>query len=68
MGGQGIRRRANRMPGWSSSSWIQARGSAAQAPVSPRGRVDGWVAGLLATDDRFPVASPVRDEAVGDRV
>ena len=30
-----------------------------QALTSPRGRDDGWVAGLLATDDRSPVAWPV---------
>lgn len=30
-----------------------------QALTSPRGRDDGWVAGLLATDDRTPVDWPV---------
>lgn len=30
-----------------------------QALTSPRGRDDGWLAGLLATDDRAPVAWPV---------
>lgn len=30
-----------------------------QALTSPRGRYDGWIAGLLATDDRTPVAWPV---------
>lgn len=29
-----------------------------QALTSPRGRDDGWVAGLLSTDDRTPVAWP----------
>lgn len=32
-----------------------------QALTSPRGRDDGWIAGLLATDDRTPVAWPVLD-------
>jgi RimJ/RimL family protein N-acetyltransferase len=32
-----------------------------QALTSPRGRDDGWLAGLLATDDRTPVAWPVLD-------
>ena len=32
-----------------------------QALTSPRGRDDGWVAGLLATDDRVPVAWPIFD-------
>ena len=31
------------------------------ALTSPRGRDDGWFAGLLATDDRMPVAWPVLD-------
>lgn len=31
-----------------------------RALTSPRGRDDGWVAGLLATDDRAPVEWPVR--------
>lgn len=30
-----------------------------QALTSPRGRDDGWMAGLLATDDRTPVEWPV---------
>lgn len=30
-----------------------------QALTSPRGRDDGWLAGLLPTDDRAPVAWPV---------
>lgn len=30
-----------------------------QALTSPRGRDDGWIAGLLATDDRAPVDWPV---------
>lgn len=30
-----------------------------QALTSPRGRDDGWLAGLLPTDDRTPVAWPV---------
>ncbi len=34
-------------------------GLARQALTSPRGRDDGWVAGLLATDDRSPVDWPV---------
>ncbi|MFY9714862.1 MAG: GNAT family protein [Microbacterium sp.] len=29
-----------------------------QALTSPRGRDDGWMAGLLATDDRTPVEWP----------
>lgn len=32
-----------------------------QAAANPRGRHDGWVAGLLPTDDRSPVAWPVLD-------
>lgn len=32
-----------------------------QALTSPRGRDDGWMAGLLATDDRTPVDWPVLD-------
>ncbi|MFD5215568.1 GNAT family N-acetyltransferase [Microbacterium sp. NPDC058345] len=32
-----------------------------QAESSPRGRDDGWIAGLLADDDRAPVAWPVLD-------
>lgn len=32
-----------------------------QALTSPRGRDDGWVAGLLASDDRTPVAWSVLD-------
>ncbi|GAB3600461.1 GNAT family N-acetyltransferase [Microbacterium tumbae] len=32
-----------------------------QALISPRGRDDGWMAGLLATDDRTPVDWPVLD-------
>ncbi|WP_102192425.1 GNAT family N-acetyltransferase [Microbacterium aurantiacum] len=30
-----------------------------QALTSPRGRDDGWMAGLLATDDRTPVEWPI---------
>lgn len=30
--------------------------------TSPRGRDDGWFAGLLATDDRMPVDWPVLDD------
>lgn len=33
------------------------------ALTSPRGRDDGWFAGLLATDDRKPVDWPVLDSA-----
>lgn len=32
-----------------------------QALVGPRGRDDGWIAGLLATDDRMPHPWPVLD-------
>jgi len=32
-----------------------------QALVGPRGRDDGWIAGLLATDDRMPQPWPVLD-------
>jgi RimJ/RimL family protein N-acetyltransferase len=34
-------------------------GTLRQALSDPRGRHDGWVAGLLATDDRMPRAWPV---------
>lgn len=33
-----------------------------QGLTSPRGRDDGWSAGLLATDDRTPVPWPVLDD------
>ncbi|HWS51146.1 MAG TPA: GNAT family N-acetyltransferase [Microbacterium sp.] len=38
-----------------------------QALVSPRGRDDGWSAGLLSTDDRSPVAWPVLNASDGGR-
>ncbi|MDR6866252.1 RimJ/RimL family protein N-acetyltransferase [Microbacterium resistens] len=34
-------------------------GTLRQALTSPRGRDDGWFAGLLRTDDRTPVAWPI---------
>lgn len=34
-----------------------------QALTSPRGRDDGWVAGLLPADDRTPVTWPILEEA-----
>lgn len=34
-----------------------------QSLADPRGRHDGWVAGLLADDDRAPVPWPALDEA-----
>lgn len=38
---------------------FQYEGLMRQALTSPRGRDDGWAAGLLASDDRMPVAWPV---------
>lgn len=37
-------------------------GTLRQGHSSPRGRADAWVAGLLRTDDRFPVQWPVFDD------
>lgn len=38
---------------------FQYEGLSRQALTSPRGRDDGWTGGLLATDDRTPVAWPI---------